>query len=168
MLFTNRQEAGQKLAVMLEPYSQSDPLILALPRGGVPVGLEIARHLNAPLDVLVVRKLGVPGHAEFGFGAIAPGNIRVLDDRVMETLKISKKMVENIARIERQELDRRLRVYRDDKPQPKVLGKTIIIVDDGLATGVTIKAASLRMTQKKSWLPSPFVIKKHIMTYGSL
>ena len=140
--FRNRVEAGQMLAKNLAKYAnRPDVLVLALPRGGVPVGYEIAQALNAPLDVFVVRKLGVPGHEELAMGAIASGGVRVLNGDVVEGLQIPDEVIEAVAARELRELERRERAYRDDRPKPDVQGCTVILVDDGIATGSTMKAA---------------------------
>jgi predicted phosphoribosyltransferase len=142
MQFRNRVEAGQQLAKRLARYAnRSDVLVLALPRGGVPVGYEVAQALNAPLDVFVVRKLGVPGHEELAMGAIASGGVRVLNGSVVEGLNIPDDLIDAIAARELDELERRERAYRDDRPAPDVQGRTVILVDDGIATGSTMKAA---------------------------
>jgi predicted phosphoribosyltransferase len=120
---------------------RSDVVVLALPRGGVPVGYEVARRLRAPLDVFLVRKLGVPGHSELAFGAIATGGVRMLNHDVVDGLKLSREDVEAVAAEETEELARRERAYRDDLPPPDVQGKTAILVDDGLATGASMRAA---------------------------
>lgn len=140
--FPNRSEAGQLLAKKLLKYaSRPDVLVLGLPRGGVPVAYEVAMRLNAPLDVFVVRKLGVPGHEELAMGAIATGGIRVLNESVVDSLGISAEMIEVVARREHLELERRERAYREDRPVPPVQGRTVILVDDGIATGSTMSAA---------------------------
>ena len=142
MQFRNRVEAGHLLAKRLTQYAnRPDVLVLALPRGGVPVGYEVARALNAPLDVFVVRKLGVPGHEELAMGAIASGGVRVLNGSVIEGLNIPEDVIDAVAEQEFRELERRERAYRDDRPAPNVQGRTIILVDDGIATGSTMKAA---------------------------
>jgi putative phosphoribosyl transferase len=141
-VFRDRSEAGRVLARLLKPYADQPGLIvLALPRGGVPVAFEVARALHAPLDVFVVRKLGVPGHEEYAMGAIASGGVRVLNDDVVDYLGIHEDAVEDVARAEQAELQRRERLYRGDRPAPPVEGRTVILVDDGLATGSTMRAA---------------------------
>ncbi len=130
------------LAKKLTKYgNRSDVLVLALPRGGVPVGYEVAQALNASLDVFVVRKLGVPGHEELAMGAIASGGVRVLNGSVVEGLRIPDDVIDAVAGQELRELERRERAYRDDRPPPDVQGRTIILVDDGIATGSTMRAA---------------------------
>jgi predicted phosphoribosyltransferase len=141
-IFNNRKDAGRALARDLTEYADHDDVIvLALPRGGVPVAYEVARELKAPMDVFVVRKLGVPGHEEFGFGAIASGGIRFLNQEVVQALKMPSAMVERVVEREQAELERRERSYRDDRPEPDLKNRTVIIVDDGLATGSTMHAA---------------------------
>ena len=143
MRFRDRQDAGRHLAAALGSYAgRDDVLILALPRGGVPVGYEVARALGAPLDVMQVRKLGVPGHEELAMGAIASGGVRILSEGVVETLGIPERVIATVAAAEEQELDRRERVYREGRPFPEVRGRTVILVDDGLATGSTMRAAA--------------------------
>jgi putative phosphoribosyl transferase len=140
--FRDRSEAGRILAARLSEYGgRDDLLILALPRGGIPVGYEIARTLGAPLDVFVVRKLGVPGHEELALGAIAAGGVRVLNERVVGDLGITEGDIARVAARERDELDRRERAYRSGRPAPDIEGRTVILVDDGLATGSTMRAA---------------------------
>lgn len=140
--FRDRQDAGKVLARRLGAYSgRDDVLVLALPRGGVVVGHEVAQALGVPLDVLIVRKLGVPGHEELGFGAIASGGIRVLNRDLVRALRIDATMIEHVARVEGGELARRERTYRGNRPPIDVRGRTVILVDDGLATGATMAAA---------------------------
>jgi predicted phosphoribosyltransferase len=140
--FRDRTEAGALLAQKLGRYAnRSDVLILALPRGGVPVALEVAKALNAPLDVFLVRKLGVPGHEELAMGAIASAGVQVLNRDVVDSLRIPRAMIEAAAAVERRELERRERLYRDDRPLPPVRGRAVILIDDGLATGSTMRAA---------------------------
>lgn len=147
--FRDRVEAGQMLAKRLAKYAdRSGVLVLALPRGGVPVAYEVARALEAPLDVFVVRKLGVPGHEELALGAIASGGVRVLNSSVVESLGITEEEIDAIARKELRELNRRERAYRDDRPAPEVRGRTIILVDDGIATGSTMYAAIAALRQR--------------------
>lgn len=141
MIFEDRTEAGRKLAQRLVKYINKNPIILALPRGGVPVGFEIAKKLNASLDVLVVRKLGAPFQVEFGIGAIAPGNIKILDEVAIKNLGLSQEEIEEIEKQERAELNRRIREYRGTDSMLDIEGKIVILVDDGLATGISAKAA---------------------------
>jgi predicted phosphoribosyltransferase len=141
-LFQDRAEAGRTLADELWKYAgRPDVLVLALPRGGVPVGFEVARVLRVPLDVFLVRKLGAPGFEELAMGAIASGNVVVLNPDVIRTLDVPRHVVEQEVARERRELERRERVYRKDRPPVDVAGKTVILVDDGLATGSTMRAA---------------------------
>ena len=140
--FVNRIQAGSLLAKKLVAYAnQPDVIVLALPRGGVPVAYTVAHELNAPLDVFLVRKLGVPGHEEFAMGAIASGNVRVLNDDIVDYLGIPDDMIEHVATREQLELQRREKLYRGSSPPLNVTGRTVIIVDDGLATGSTMRAA---------------------------
>jgi predicted phosphoribosyltransferase len=140
--FRNRTEAGRLLASKLLRYAnRPDVIVLALPRGGVPVALEVAKALNAPLDVFIVRKLGVPGHEELAMGAIATGGVRVLNRDVVEGLRIPRNLIDQVSAREWQELTRRERLYRDDRPAPDLHDKIVILVDDGLATGSTMRAA---------------------------
>jgi putative phosphoribosyl transferase len=141
--FVDRTEAGRELAAVLVPrYApRSDVIVLGLPRGGVPVAFEIALALDVPLDVFVVRKLGLPGHEEFGIGAIASGGVRVVDESVLRAYGIGPETLEEITARERRELERRERLYRDDRPFPTLRDHTVILVDDGLATGSTMRAA---------------------------
>src|SRR5438874_13693377 len=137
--FEDRFDAGRYLATLLQHHANDPALaVLALPRGGVPVGYEIARALDAPLDVFVVRKLGVPGYEELAMGAIASGNVRVLNEDVVRALQIAPDVIDAVATREQAELERRARDYRGDRPEPEVRGRTIILVDDGLATGSTM------------------------------
>jgi predicted phosphoribosyltransferase len=141
MLFIDRLDAGRQLAGRLASFRSERPIVLALPRGGVVVGYEVARALDAPLDVVVARKLGAPYYPEFGIGAIAEGDARVLDERTVRGLGISEKQIERVEAEERLELERRIRRYRGDRPPPDLRNRTVILVDDGLATGVTARAA---------------------------
>ena len=147
--FEDRRHAGQVLAAELSRYAGSeDVVVLALPRGGVPVAFEVAKHLRAPLDVFVVRKLGVPGHEELAMGALAPGGIRVLNDDVVSGLQIGERVIESVAAAEGRELERRERVYRGDRPSVDVSRRIVILVDDGLATGSTMRAAVAALRQR--------------------
>jgi putative phosphoribosyl transferase len=139
--FEDREDAGRRLAERLERYRDERPVVFALPRGGVPVGFEVSRTLGAPLDVFVARKLGAPGQPEFGIGAVAPGGVRILNGDVVGRLGIPEDYVERITEKEMAEVQRRMRLFRGDRPEPMVAGKTVILVDDGLATGVTARAA---------------------------
>src|SRR6516165_9660089 len=142
MRFRDRVEAGKQLAERLIDYAgRSDLLVLALPRGGVPVGFEVAQALEAPLDIFVVRKLGVPGHEELAMGAIASGGTCVLNNDVIAALKPPFHVIQEVAARKREELERRERAYRGDRPPLEVRGRTVILVDDGLATGSTMRAA---------------------------
>jgi putative phosphoribosyl transferase len=147
--FRDRVEAGQLLGRTLSKRlgERSNLIVLALPRGGVPVGYEVARALGAPLDVFIVRKLGVPGHEELAMGAIASGGVRVLNDDVLRYVPVSKKAIEAVAAREELELARRERSYRGSKPPLDVRGKTVVVVDDGLATGSTMRAAVRALRQ---------------------
>jgi predicted phosphoribosyltransferase len=148
--FRDRREAGRLLAPKLSHYAdRDDVLVLALPRGGVPVAYEVAMALRVPLDVFVVRKLGVPGHQELAMGAVATGGVRVLNDELVKGLGIPDRVIEAITESERNELERRERLYRDDRPRPDVRGRTVILVDDGLATGATMQAAIAALRQLK-------------------
>lgn len=141
-MFIDRFDAGRLLAEKLTRYAgRDDVIVLALPRGGVPVGYEVARALGAPLDVFLVRKLGTPGHEELAMGAIASGGVRVLNDEVVKALRLTDRDIDAVAEEEQRELERREREYRDDRPPPAVRGKAAILVDDGLATGSTMRAA---------------------------
>lgn len=140
--FRNRREAGKLLARKLGAYAgRPDVLVLALPRGGVPVAYEVARALGAPLDVFIVRKLGVPGYDELAMGAVATGGVCVLNEEVVRGLGVSDYVIDAVALWERRELERRAREYRGDRPLPDVRGRRVILVDDGLATGATMHAA---------------------------
>jgi len=143
MIFRDRSEAGKFLATRLAHYAgQPDLLVLALPRGGVPVAFEVAKALEAPLDVFLVRKLGVPGHEELAMGAIASGGVVVLNEEMLGGLGIPDYIIQNVAERELRELKRREEVYRADLPEMDVHGRTVMLVDDGLATGSTMRAAA--------------------------
>ena len=142
MLFRDRADAGQHLATQLTAYAGNpDVLVLGLPRGGVPVAFQVAQILRVPLDIFVVRKLGVPGQEELAMGAIASGHVRVLNREIIRALKISETAIDAVTEKELPELERREHQYRDDRPFPTIRDKTVILVDDGLATGSSMRAA---------------------------
>ena len=152
MLFHDRFAAGEILAKYLAPYRhRADVLVLALPRGGVPVAFEVAKALDAPLDVFLVRKLGVPGHEELAMGAVASGGIRTLNRDVVDPLHIPQEIIDRVAQREQLELDRQQRAYRQGRIEPEIANRIVILVDDGLATGSTMRAAveALRKQQPK-------------------
>lgn len=155
MIYEDREDAGRRLAERLMSYRDADPYILALPRGGVVVGYEVARALSAPLDVVIARKLGAPIQPEFGFGAVAPGGVRVLNEEAVRMLGLTDRDVDRIVAHEMQEIDRRTRQYRDERPPPDVRNRTAILVDDGLATGVTALAA---VQAVRKWGPRRLVL----------
>ena len=141
--FLDRRDAGRVLASRVMKYAgRDDVIVLALPRGGVPVAYEVASALGAPMDVFLVRKLGTPGHRELAMGAIASGGVRVLNEEVVHWYGISESAIERISREEQEELERRERAYRDDRPVPDFTDKIVILIDDGLATGSTMRAAA--------------------------
>jgi len=139
--FADRRDAGRQLGERLRPFAYENPLVVGLPRGGVPVAREVARALHAPLDLLAVRKLGAPHNPEYGIGAVAEGGARVIDPEAIAILGLRNGVVEQIAARESAELERRAALYRDDRPPLSVSGHTAIVVDDGVATGVTDSAA---------------------------
>jgi len=142
MLFRDRSEAGRVLAEKLASYAnRPDVLVLALPRGGVPVAFEVAQALHAPLNVFLVRKLGLPGQEELAMGAIASGGTRVVNEELVEKLSVPPEVIDAVADQEQQELNRREHDYRVGRPAPDVRGRIIVLVDDGLATGATMRAA---------------------------
>lgn len=156
MQFRNRTHAGQALAERLTGYAgRDDVIVLALPRGGVPVAFEVAQRLSAPLDVFIVRKLGSPGHEELAMGAIATGGVVVLNDDVVRALKIPEAGIERVAARERDELARREALYRGSRPAPDLRGRIVILVDDGLATGSTMRAA---IAAVRTFQPSRLVV----------
>ncbi len=151
MMFRDRFDAGEALAERLGNYAgRTDVIVLALPRGGVPVGYVVARQLGVPLDVFVVRKLGTPGQPELAMGAIASGGVRVLNRDVVDTLAIPEWSIEQVARQEQEELRRREQQYRGDRAPIAIRGKTVILVDDGLATGSSMRAAAAALHQQQA------------------
>lgn len=147
--FDDRRDAGRQLAAKLAAYAGAQPFVLALPRGGVPVGYEVARALDAPLDVFVVRKLGVPGHEELAMGAVASGGALVLNHHVIYELELPSGVVAGVAEVERREIERRERAYRGGRPFPNLQRHTAILVDDGLATGATMRAAVIALRKMR-------------------
>jgi putative phosphoribosyl transferase len=152
--FRNRRDAGRKLAARLAQYAgRTDVIALGLPRGGIPVAFEVAQALGAPLDAFLVRKLGLPGHEEQAIGAIASGGVRVLNEELVRTLNVPASMIELIEERERLELRRRERVYRGSRSAPDVSGRTVLLIDDGLATGATMQAAVAALRQQQpAWI----------------
>lgn len=143
MIFQDRIDAGRQLTTRLTKYAdRPDVIVLALPRGGVPVAFEVAQELNATLDIFLVRKLGVPGHEELAMGAIASGGVRVINQDVVSYLQIPGEVIDAVAAYEQRELERREREYRGDRPPPDLRGRVVILIDDGLATGSTMRAAA--------------------------
>ena len=141
-IFQDRRDAGRRLAEALSAYQdQADVIVLGLPRGGVPVAFEVARKLKAPLDVFIVRKLGVPGHPELAMGAIASGDVRVMNENVLARSGASEEQIDEVVKNERQELQTREEEYRGARPEIGISGKTVLLVDDGLATGASMRAA---------------------------
>jgi putative phosphoribosyl transferase len=162
--YQNRQEAGQILAQALQRYTnRDDVIVLALPRGGVPVAFEIANALHVPLDVLIVRKIGAPHHTELAMGAIAMGGARVFNQDIIDELNISTAAIQQIISKEQQEIERRNKVYRHNKPFPDLKGKTIILVDDGIATGATMQAAIKTLRQ---WQPAKIIVAVPVADAG--
>ena len=158
ILFEDRVDAGRQLAERLAPYAEERPVVFALPRGGVPVGAEVSRSLGAPLEIIVSRKLGAPGQPEFGIGAVVPSGVRVLNERAVRALGIEEDYLEMISGRELAEAERRLKLFRGDRPYPDLERRTAILVDDGLATGVTARAALLalrRMNPRRLVLAVP-------------
>lgn len=149
MIFEDRVDAGRKLAERLAGYKGvRDTIVLALPRGGVPVAAEVAQALDAPLDIFLVRKLGVPGNEEYAMGAIATGGVRVINEYVVRQMGVSEQSLAAVAAREQRELERREALYRGGEPEMDIQGKTVILVDDGLATGATMRAAVLAVKAK--------------------
>jgi len=154
--FINRRDAGRTLATYLSRYAgRDDVIVLGLPRGGVPVAYEVAQALGAPLDLFLVRKLGTPGHRELAMGAIASGGIRVLNEDVVRWYSIPELVIEAVVREEQQELERRERAYREDRPAPDLRNRIVILIDDGLATGSTMRAAAQAVRERQ---PSRVVV----------
>jgi len=148
--FANRADAGRKLATKLMAYAKSpNSLVLALPRGGVPIAYQIARALQAPLDIFLVRKLGVPWNEELAMGAIASGGVRVLNPEALGWSELSSSIIDDVAKREQKELERREHLYRGDRPALEIQDRTVILVDDGLATGATMRAAAIALRRKK-------------------
>lgn len=151
--FTDRADAGRRLAERLTCYRPDNPIVLALPRGGIPVGFEIARALGAPLDIFVARKLGAPGQPELAIGAVAQGGTRILNQRLVAQLGIPEDYLKRVTDLEKNEMRRRIKLLRGDRPEPELRGRTVVLVDDGLATGATARAAieSIRHTEPR-WI----------------
>lgn len=147
--FRDRREAGERLAEALLPYASRETIVLGLPRGGVPVAFQVARRLDAPLDICIVRKLGVPGHEEFAMGAIASGGVELLSQRMVRSLGLTRDEVAQVVDRERRELERRERAYRDGRAAADVQGRTVIVVDDGLATGASMQAAVMALRRRE-------------------
>ncbi len=148
MIFRNREEAGEQLASQLSEYAnRDDVIVLGVPRGGVPIAFKIATALNLSLDVFVLRKLGVPGHEELAFGAIGSGGVRVLDMAVVKAIGLSNAAIEKVTQAEKTELLRRERIYRGARPRLELRGKTVILVDDGIATGSSLRAGVRALRQ---------------------
>lgn len=158
MFYKNRQDAGRQLAEKLKQYAVEEPIILALPRGGVVLGYEIAKELKAPLDIVVPRKIGAPNQPEFGIGAIAPNKVQIINEGALKMLGLTENDLKELIEYETKEMERRIKLYRKGLPDINIQGKTVIIVDDGLATGVSTKAALLsikKMNPKKIILAVP-------------
>jgi putative phosphoribosyl transferase len=148
--YKNRREAGKVLAADLQRYAgKKNVLVLALPRGGVPVAYEVAMALHAPLDIFLVRKLGVPGHEELAMGAIATGGVRVINEDVVQSLHIPEHVIEAVTAKEQREIKRRERFYRDERPLPEIRDHQLILIDDGLATGASMRAAAHALRQQQ-------------------
>lgn len=164
--FRDRAEAGQRLAQLLASFAnRPDVLVLALPRGGVPVAFAVAQAVHAPLDVLVVRKLGLPGQEELAMGAIATGGVRVLNDEVVDEMRIPPSVIDRVTASEQAELERRARVYRGGRPAPVLRDQTVILVDDGLATGTTMRAAIAAVRDQR---PARLIVAIPVATAESL
>lgn len=150
-IFRDREDAGRRLAEWLLRYRDEAPVVLALPRGGVPVGAQISHALNAPLDVIIARKLGAPGQPELAIGAVAPGGVRLINERLVRWIGIPDDWIERAAKEELAEVERRMRRFRGERPAPEIEGRTAILVDDGIATGMTAQAAirAVRATEPR-------------------
>ena len=164
--FRDRAEAGRLLADKLERYKKDHPLILALPRGGVPVAFEVARRLEAPLDIIVIRKLGAPGNPEFGFGAVAPGDVLIIEEATVRALHLNKEDIDEVIARELKEMERRMLCYKSGSWGENTPAETIIVVDDGLATGLTARAA-LRSV-KLLYQPRVLVFASPVCAEGSI
>jgi len=165
MQFQDRREAGKELGAALRKFADTDAVVLALPRGGVPVGFEVSQALHAPLDVFVVRKLGVPGQEELAMGAIASGGVRILNRTIIDGLAISPEQIDAVAAREQRELERREQAYRGASGPLDVRDRTAILVDDGVATGSTMRAAVAALRQKgpgKIVVAVPVAITLHL------
>lgn len=164
--FADRTDAGKQLAARLRPFAnQADTLVLAIPRGGVPVAYEVASALHAPLDIFLSRKLGVPGNEEFAFGAVVAGDGRFINESIVEVAAISHDEIEQMTAASLQELERRARILRGERPPPLVAGKTVILVDDGIATGASIYAA---LRALKNMQPQRVVIAVPVVPRSTL
>jgi putative phosphoribosyl transferase len=165
VLFRDRHDAGRKLAAALRQYAgRGDVLVLALPRGGVPVAFEVAQALAAPLDILIVRKLGVPFQPELAMGAVASGGIRVLNDEVVRQFDLRPEIIERVAEEELREVARRDAAYRHGRPAPNAAGKVAILIDDGLATGSTMRAAARAVRQQR---PARLIVAVPVAAAGT-
>ncbi|HLY03124.1 MAG TPA: phosphoribosyltransferase [Candidatus Cybelea sp.] len=163
VIFKDRADAGRQLAEALAAYAdRPDALVLALPRGGVPVGYEVAERLHLPLEVYVVRKLGVPGHAELAMGALAGDGTCVVDEKLVHSLRLDDETLEEVIRREAEEIRRREETYRDRQPQADVAGKTVILVDDGVATGATMRVAATALRRRN---PAEIVVAVPVAAY---
>lgn len=168
-IFQDRKEAGKELGERLKKYKSENPIILAIPRGGVVVGYEVARILKAPLDVIIARKIGAPMQEELGIGAIAEGDIEVLDKRLIRNLQIPRDAVKGIIAKEKREIERRKSLYRENRPIMNLQNRTVILVDDGLATGVSARAAIeaiKKLKPKKIIFASPVCAKDTVKDMG--
>ena len=164
-LFQDRHDAGQQLADKLTQYAeQKDVVVLALPRGGIVVAYDICKELKLSLDIIVVRKLGVPGQEELAFGSIASGGVKVFNEDIVNSLQLSKEVIEQTITTQQQELERREKTYRGDKEMLAVKGKTVIIVDDGLATGATMRSAIEALKQRK---PKKIIVAVPVAAYST-